>query len=281
MKIGAHLSVAGGIENCLYKAKEIGADCVQLFASPPQSWQFSKLTDSRALEFKKLATSMQVGPFFLHATYLINLATDNQNHLKRSVEALVDDLSVAQKIDAEGVIFHLGSHKGRGAEGAFDQIVGSIVKALEKSKTTNVSLILENSAGAGGTLGASFVDLGKIILNTASDRVKICLDTQHSFSAGYAIHTFDGLEKTLAEIDKVMGIDKLVVVHANDSKVPFLTSRDRHENIGEGYIGREGFKIILSNPILQKLPFILETPGFDNLGPDKKNIEILRSLIKD
>jgi deoxyribonuclease-4 len=207
------------------------------------------------------------------------LATANPSHLERSKDALIDDLTIADRIGAEGVIVHVGSHKGRGFETVIDQIVNSINQIFLEAES-NASLILENSAGTGDKIGAKFEELGEIIKACGSKQIKICLDTQLTFASGYPIHQKDGLEKALLEFDQEVGIDNLAVIHANDSKVPFLTANDRHENIGEGYIGKEGFGIILANPIMKKLPFILETPGFDNLGPDKRNIEILKQLVE-
>lgn len=279
MIIGAHVSAAGGIENAPERAKEITADCIQIFASPPQSFSFSEPKTLQIGVFKKRVKDVHIDPVFFHGVYLINLATENPSLLGISKESLISYQNLAEKIGALGTIFHIGSHKGRGLPLVFNQVVNSCLEILDKSPE-GVFLIFENAAGGGGKIGTSFSELGEIIRAIGSSKIKVCLDTCHLFASGYAIHEKDGLEKALSEFDREIGLERLVAIHANDSKTPFLSGVDRHENIGEGYIGKKGFEVILNNPKLRDLPFIIETPGFANKGPDKKNVEILRSLVK-
>jgi len=195
------------------------------------------------------------------------------------------------------VVFHVGSHKGAGWKAVREQVFRSIAEILERSagETPGVSsptpgvkeagspryLVLENSAGAGGIIGAKFSELGEIIKAVKDSRLKVCLDTAHAFESGYAINKEEGLKKALDKFEAEIGLERLVAIHANDSKTPFASGVDRHENIGQGYIGEEGFRLITHDPRLASLPFIIETPGFDNRGADRKNLEVLRQLAKD
>ena len=199
--------------------------------------------------------------------------------LEASINSLVHYLNLAEKLGVGGVIFHLGSHKGSGFEAVRTQIITALKTILERSEGSK-QLILESSVGQGGSIGSRFEELGFFVKELKSERLKICLDSQHLFAAGYPVHELVGLDETLAKFDNLIGLDTLVAFHLNDSKVPFLSFRDRHENIGEGYIGRAGIGNIINHPKLSHLPFILETPGFSGNGPDLKNIEIVKSLVK-
>lgn len=277
-KIGAHVSAAGPLDLTIDRAGNIGAETIQMFASPPQTWFYKGPKKEEIKAFLKKKEASQIDPVFLHGVYLINLATQSEELLDRSINSLIQYQNFAANINASGTIFHLGSHKGRGLDEVFTQVINAILKVL-KNSPKNINLIIENSAGMGGSIGAKFKDIGKIIKTVGAPNLKICLDTQHTFASGYAIHTKEGLEKMLTEFDQKIVLDRLVIIHANDSKTPLASGLDRHENIGEGFIGREGFELILNHKLLANLPFIIETPGFAQTGPDKENIEILRSLV--
>jgi deoxyribonuclease-4 len=279
MIFGAHVSSAGGIENAPQRASEIQADCIQIFASPPQSFTFVQPSEFQIELFRYRIKRRRIDPVFFHGIYLINLASDNRKIQDLSIQSLTLYQDLALKLGAKGTIFHLGSHKGRGFRHVFDSIVKSLRQILANSSPT-LFLIIENSVQARGKIGAKFFEIGSIIKKVKDLRLKVCLDTCHLFVSGYPIHQKDGLEKTLRDFDKEIGLGRLVAIHANDSRTPFLSAIDRHEDIGKGYIGSQGFKNIVNHPILKNLPFIIETPGFDNSGPDKKNIKILRSLVK-
>ena len=282
--IGAHVSAAGSLEKSFAKALEIGANCTQIFISPPQQWAHSKHDEEEIKKYLEALKTSNIKPNFIHAAYLINLGAKDPEHLKKSVDWLIYAMNLAANMNIEGVIFHTGSHKGEGFDSVLDQIIESIKTIITSSKTTNQSntpyLIIENTAGAGGTIGKTCAEIGAILKGVNNPRLKICLDTQHIFAGGYDIRSTLGLEKLLTEFETHIGLDNLVVVHANDSKTEFNSGRDRHENIGEGTIGQFSFKHILNHPKLKHLPFILEVPGFENQGPDKQNINILNSLVK-
>jgi deoxyribonuclease IV len=277
MKIGAHVSTAGGISKAVDRGVEIGCETIQIFGSSPQSWAFKPVPEAEIESFRRKAADAGLGPVFLHAIYLINLGTPNQANLEKGIDSLVNCLTLAADIGAGGVIFHPGSHGGSGYDGVFDQSVAAISRVLERSPD-GPFLCLENMAGMGQHIGARFSELGRIIQAVDHPRLRVCLDTQHSFAAGYDVTTPPGVEAMMAEFDKAIGVDKLAAVHANDSKQPLGSGVDRHDNIGEGLIGQEGFQAIMAHRAFQHVPFFLEVPGFEGKGPDQRNVDLLKSI---
>lgn len=277
VKIGAHVSAAGSLDLLFERAQAIGAEATQFFITPPQQWLQTKHSEEVFSKFKEQAKKTQIEPNFIHATYLINLATQNPEHLKKSIDWLTYSQKTAEKLGVDGTIFHIGSSGKGDREEGIKQVIRAVEEILKNSG--QVDLILETSAGSGNTIGDKFAELGQIIRGVGDSRIKVCLDTQHTFASGYDWRSKEGTETAVEEFDREVGLDKLVVIHANDSKTELDSKKDRHENIGEGFIGIEGFKNIINNPAFKNLPFILEVPGFDNSGPDKKNIELLRSLV--
>ena len=271
------MSTAGGVDKAIDRALEMGAEAVQIFAAAPQSWRRREFTPEEMDAFRARAGEAGIGPNYIHGPYLINLASPDPSLVGKSVEALVRDMEVCHRLGMQGVIFHLGSHKGAGLEAQFRQVVECILQVLSRTPE-DVWLVLENSAGMGGAVGSRFPELGRIVKAAGHPRVKVCLDTQHMFAAGYDVRTREGLEAAMEEFDREVGLERLVAVHANDSKCPLAGGVDRHENIGQGYIGREGFLNILSHPAFRGLPFLLEVPGADGSGPDRPNVEALKEL---
>jgi len=280
MRVGAHVSTEGGLAKALERARALGAETIQIFGAAPQSWRKKEYSSDEAEAFKRQAAEADILPVFIHGVYLVNLATGDPAGLERSVDALTWSLDVCGQIGALGTIFHLGSHRGAGFEATLPQVVSAMRSILEGSPG-DTWLILENSAGMGGSVGSRFSELGTIMREAVSPRVKVCFDTQHAFAAGYDVAKAQGLEATLAELDEQVGLANLVAVHANDSKIPLGGGVDRHENIGEGLIGREGFKVIMGHPAFQEIPFLLEVPGFEKKGPDKENVDILRRIRRE
>lgn len=277
MKIGAHVRTAGGVFNAIDHAVAMGAETIQIFSGSPQTWRRKNYTQTEVDSYKAKVEDTGIEPAFIHGLYLVNLASSDDALLARSYEALVAEMKAAELLDAKGVIFHIGSHRGAGYESCFRQVIEYVRRILDDTPAS-AWLILENAAGQGGAVGSKFAELGTIIRESGSDRVKVCIDTQHSFAAGHDMKTRPGLEKMLDELDRDVGLERLVAVHANDSKIPLGGGVDRHANIGEGHIGRDGFENILSHPAFANIPFLLEVPGFDDHGPDKENVEILKSL---
>ena len=277
MKIGAHVSSSGGISKAIDRGAEIGCETIQIFGSSPQSWAFKPVPEVEKEAFRQKTVETGITPAFFHAIYLINLGTADQANLEKGVQSLINYMNLAADIGAGGVIFHPGSHKGVGYQAILPQAVAAIQRVLDGS-TEGPYLCLENMAGMGQHIGAKFEELGGILKAVDSPRLRICLDTQHSFAAGYDLTTPDGVEAMIAQFDEVIGLEKLAAVHANDSKQLCGSGMDRHDNIGEGFIGEAGFEAIMSNPAFKDLPFFLEVPGFEGKGPDQRNIDILKGI---
>ncbi|HIM62011.1 MAG TPA: deoxyribonuclease IV [Dehalococcoidia bacterium] len=277
MKIGAHVSTAGGISNAVGRAKEIGCEAIQIFGSSPQTWAFKPAPGEQIESFKQGLAEAGIGPVFLHAIYLINLGTPNEDSLKKGIDSLIKYMNLAADIGAAGVIFHPGSHGGRGYEAVLPQTVDAIKTVLDASPD-GPCLAVENMAGMGQHIGAKFDELGGILKAVDSPRLKICLDTQHAFAAGYDLTNPQGIKAMLDELDAGPGSANVAAVHANDSKRVCGSGVDRHDNIGDGFIGEEGFAAIMGDPAFAEVPFFLEVPGFEGKGPDQRNIDILKKI---
>ena len=277
MRIGAHVSSAGGISKAVARGVEIGCETIQIFVSSPQGWAFKPISGDEIEAFRQAAAEAEMGPIFLHAIYLINLGTPNPVNIEKGINSLINYMGLAKSIDAAGVVFHPGSHGGKGFETVFPQTVEAIKKVLDDSPEGPV-LAVENMAGMGQHIGAKFEELGRILKGVDNPRLGVCLDTQHSFAAGYDLTSKEGIDAMIAEFDETIGLSNLVAVHANDSKRPCGAGVDRHDNIGDGIIGEDGFEAIMGNSAFKDLPFILEVPGFEGKGPDQKNIQILKAI---
>ena len=277
MKIGAHVGASGGLTTAFERAAAIGAETIQIFGAPPQMWRRRKIRPDECEAFRAAMAETGIEPVFLHGPYLINLATEKPEQLTKSTDALSEDLRLASAIGAKGVIFHVGSHKGVGFAKRLPQIKKALKQVL-KETPDDAWIILENSAGQGGSVGSKLEELAAIIAAVGSDRLKVCLDTEHAYAAGYNLADSDALEETMAQFDREIGLSLLVAVHANDSKIELGGGVDRHDNIGEGHIGRAGFEVIMAHPAFREVPFLLEVPGFEKEGPDKPNVDILLEI---
>jgi deoxyribonuclease-4 len=276
-KIGAHVRSGGGVQNAIDNGLEMGAETIQIFSGAPYAWKRKRYTEAEVEAFKKRTEETGIEPAFIHGLYLVNLGSSDNALLARSVDALVGDMKAASLIGAKGVIFHLGSHMGAGYDAKLNQVVEYVRKVVDNTPDDSW-MILENAAGMGGAIGSKFTELGTIIRESGSDRVRVCVDVQHAFAAGHDVKTRPGLNKMLDEFEREVGLDRLVAIHANDSKCPLGGGIDRHENIGDGHIGSDGFENLLSHPSLSEVPFLLEVPGIDDHGPDKENVERLKAL---
>ncbi len=276
MKIGAHISTAGGIHKAFERAAGMDAETIQIFASSPRAWKFRELKADVAAKFHEAAEQTSIAPVFIHGSYLVNIG-GGPELVEKSVACLVKNMEVAAEIGAAGVVFHAGSHKGRGFDAVLDSATAAIQATLAASPE-GPWLIIENSAGMGSHLGASFEELGRMLSEVDSDRLKICLDTEHCFAAGYDIANPDAIDAAMEEFDTLIGLNKLVVVHANDAKVELGSGVDRHDNIGEGHIGLNGFETIMAHDAFRDVPFVLEVPGPDKKGPDRDNVHRLKRI---
>ena len=277
MLIGAHVSAAGGVEKSVKRALDIDAECIQIFASSPRTWRFKPIAEENASKFRAAASEASLGPTVLHASYLVAIGSSDPALVERSVQSLINHLQASEQLGALGLIFHPASHKGRGYDAIFDQFVSNVQTVLEAAPGESL-LMLETSAGSGDHVGSKFEELGKLIKAVDSPRVAVCLDTQHVWAAGYNIVDKDGLDATMDEFDRDIGLDLLRSVHANDSMRELGSSVDRHDNIGDGQIGEAGFVNVMSHPAFQDVPFYLEVPGVDKSGPDRPNVEALKRI---
>lgn len=259
------------------KVAEIGAEAVQLFISAPQQWRLPNLKDAQVEAFKEARAAAGI-PAFFHGVYLMNFASQDPAILEKSVASLTSYLQWADRLGVVGTIFHVGSHLGAGFDAMLEQMCRLLRQCLEAANNQSL-LILENSAGQGNCAGKDFSELGALVRGLDKDpRVAICLDTCHALAMGYDITTREGCEMAFEELDREVGLDRLVAVHANDSKMPLGGVRDRHENIGDGHIGYEGFRTFMSHPAVRDVPFLLEVPGLDNKGPDAENVARLKRI---
>jgi len=281
MKIGAHVSTAGGIATCFDRAAKIGAECVQIFESAPQQWGTARLDDDQVAEFRDAMAESRIEPVFIHGKYLMNLASADAKIFKTSASTLRSTLNIAGRVGALGVIFHTGSSKGLGFEAVFEQICEAAARVLDETPPETL-LIFENSAGHGDTIGGKFNELGEILRRVDNPRAKVCIDTCHAFASGYDLSSAEGVAAVMDELSREIGFENVAAVHCNDSKTKLGAGRDLHENIGEGHIGRAGFEALVAHPALAAVPFLLEVPGHKldgaGKGPDQPNIDLMKEL---
>lgn len=277
MKIGGHVSIAGGYAEALKRAVAIGANCMQMFSTSPRGWGTVAITKERVEEFRKRRGELAIDPVFFHASYLVNLA-DTGGIAERSVASLVAELRLAGALGVRGSIIHLGSYKNAIAEDVAKGKVSLIrnIKKILRETPDEAWFIIENS----GTrkIGKDIHEIGEIIAEIGSERLHVCLDTCHLHAAGYDLSSLKKFGAFFREFDSVIGLSRLALIHANDSRDAFGSLRDRHENIGDGNIPREVFRLLLSDKRTRELPFILEVPGIKDEGPDKENVERLKSI---
>ncbi len=281
MYFGAHVSASGGIHTTLDRAEAMRADAVQLFTQSPRMWRPTNHDPANFEAFKQRRQELGIaeGGVVAHALYLVNLAATDREIRKKSGAALQNTMEVARAIDADGVVFHVGSHLGAGLKAGMKRCVPAIKKALELS-TDTTWLLMEDSAGAGGTIGRSVDELAQLFdACGAHPRLGICLDTCHLFVSGVDITKREVVDELLEELDDTIGLDRLRALHVNDARDPLGSNRDRHANIGEGVIGSK-LGVFLSHPKLQGLPAFLEVPGADDHGPDANELKKVRRLHK-
>ena len=274
MFFGAHCS--GGIKKALDNALSMDADAVQLFVQSPRTWRFPN-HDPADLERFRDRSSESGLPAVVHALYLVNLAAPDDAIYEKSVATMRSSVDAACAIGAEAVVFHVGSHLGAGLDVGLARAVPALEQILDRCKD-HTWLLLENSAGAGGTIGRSLDELAAIFEATGRhERLGICLDSCHLFVSGIDVREPTAMAALLDGLDAKIGLERLRCLHANDAKAPLGSSRDRHENIGEGLIG-EALGAFLSEPRLQGLPVLLEVPGEDGHGPNADEVRKLREL---
>lgn len=275
--LGGHVSAAGGIANAIANAENMGAQCFQIFGASPRQWSGRVPSHSEVESYLRAQKESGIGPAFLHASYMVNLASANEQSWSKSVESLVSHFRIAQSIGAQGLIFHLGSCIGCSTQEGITMTLQGI-KAVLSAVPGDTRLIMENSAGGGTKLGARVSDFKALVKGAASPRVKVCIDTAHIFESGLLPEfSSAGIKSFFDEWEKEVGISEIAALHINDSKTAAFSHMDRHENLGQGKIGLDGFKNLAAEKRLWHAAWILEVPGFDEKGPDKKNLDILKA----
>lgn len=277
-KIGGHVSVAGGIVNAIDNTQKINGNCMQIFAGSPRTWARKIYPPDQIEEFNQKADDLNLRPVFIHALYLVNLASDKKELVEKSTQALLTDMKNGDAINSAGVIVHLGSHQGRGFKSAADQITTQIKFLI--SNTSKVPFVIENSAGQKGKVG-SIDEIATLLKKVDSPRLKVCLDTAHLFAAGWDLRQESVVNDLVDKLKDLSLLEKLVCLHINDSKGELDSAIDQHANLTEGEIGKEGISIFINHPDLKDLPLILEVPGFAGNGPDAKNIKIAHKLTRN
>ncbi len=277
MKIGAHISAAGGISNVPRRAKEIGAECVQIFAGSPRRYDIFFPEEEELKKYREGVEKNKISPVYIHASYLLNLASEDATLIEKSIENLKKTMQFSFLIKADGVVYHPGSPKGKNKEEAIEREILNIIKILKETPEETV-LVIENTAGK-KKIGTNPDEVGYIFKKVNSPRLKVCVDTAHSFESGN-IKNFNKKEigEWLSWWDKKVGLQNIALFHINDSLTDFESQHDRHGNIGEGFIGKKGFQEMATFQEIKNTPWILEVPGFDGKGPDKKNIDILKEI---
>jgi len=274
---GAHVSTSGGIHTAIDRAEAIGAESLQIFTQSPRTWRPTNHDPANFERFKERRAEAGIQGVVCHALYLVNLATHDKEIYEKSVATLMNTVDVACAIEADGVVFHVGSHLGAGFEAGLEHVVPALERALERCSETT-SLLIENSAGAGGTIGRSVDELAVLVERLdRHPRLGICLDSCHLWVSGVDVTDRPALDACVDEVEERIGLDRLRALHVNDAAAPLGSNRDRHANLGEGEIA-EGMSVFLGHPKLQGLPTILEVPGPDGHGPDANEIQKLRDL---
>lgn len=275
IKLGAHQSISGGYSEALKRITSIGGNCLQIFSSSPRGWNFAKPTDDEISQFIEAKIKLQIDPIYFHASYLVNLADDSRvGHMSKL--SLISELNIASKLKVKGSIIHLGSFKDQKSDIKYQKIISNIKEILDKTPK-DTFFIIENAGNR--KIGQTLEEISQIVKDVSDPRVRICFDTCHLFSNGYRFNSPNELDTFFAKLVELGISDLIEVWHINDSRDEFDSGHDRHDNIGEGKIGIDEFKVLLNHPKTKNYPFIIETPGFDGNGPDKKNLDILKSLV--
>lgn len=275
VRVGAHVSISGGFPDAVERQQDLGGTCGQIFVGSPRGWKVSEVDPDEAEEFQAKVSETGIGPWIIHGTYLINFATPKDDLAEKSINAVQAEIEAASDLDIPFYVFHPGSHTGAGVETGVEN-VGERLSQLDIP--ANVTVLLENTAGSGTSLGRTFDELAAMVdASTQGDGdLGVCLDTCHLFAAGYDFRSPDQMDALVSEFDSEIGLENLEYIHLNDSKHPFDSAKDEHEHIGEGEIGEAGFEVFLTHDAVGELPMALETPE-DGKGYEW-NIRRIREL---
>jgi deoxyribonuclease-4 len=279
MRLGGHFPISKSLCHAIDLLEEAGGKTIQIFTKNPGQWKARNISENEAKSFISYSRSKDVSPLIVHDSYLINLASPDDTLRNKSLEAFIDEIFRADKIGADYLVTHMGTHNNSGEEAGMLKLSKSIKKSIESTRDVGVSILLETTAGQGTQLGYRFEHIAYVLDQcNRNPRLGVCLDTCHVFAAGYDISNNRGYQKTIEEFEKVIGWDNLKVIHVNDSKRPLNSRVDRHAHIGEGYIGIDFFANLMNDPRFDDIPLIVETPDPETMH--KIQIETLKKLIK-
>ncbi len=278
MKFGIHVKIGKGLGEAVKTAVSYGCDTFQMFSRSPRGGKARAFGSDELKTFHALRQENSIAPVVVHAPYILNLANPDQEMHDYAISLVREDMDRAARLGAEYLVVHVGSHRGSGEAVGLEQMAKGVRQVLEGDQGNTV-ILLENTSGAGSELGQCFEHLGWLLKELDSARVGVCFDTCHAFGAGYNLTSQRAVDETLDEFDKLVGLDKLKVIHCNDSAFPQGSKKDRHAHIGQGLIGGDGFKALVNNVALKDIPFILETP-VDEKGDWAANLAALRSLVE-
>ncbi len=275
--LGAHISIAGGLERAIERGESLECRAIQIFSKNQRQWKSPPLNEETAGRFRTALRSSSITVVLVHDSYLINLAHPDPQLRQRSLEAFIDEIDRAELLGIDFLVFHPGSHLEDGEKRGIERVCESLNRALERNKQGRVGLLVETTAGQGSNLGCNFEQISRILSGLENqNRMGVCFDTAHVFESGYPLRTREDYESTLQEFDQLIGLGRLKAFHLNDSKTDHASRRDRHENIGEGEIGAEFFSLLVNDVRFYGHPMILETPGGEECFA--RNLTLLRSM---
>jgi len=273
------MSISGGVDKAVDRGREVDCETIQIFTRTPRQWKMREFSQEEVDEFKRKREETGINPVFAHDTYLINLASPDEELWRRSMAVFEDELARCDALGLPFLVVHPGSHVGQGEEAGLARIAEALSLVLAKKLRYRAQIVLEITAGQGDTLGYSFQQLARLIeLTEGGEALGICFDTCHAFVAGYEIRTPEGYDTTFHELNELIGLERLKVFHLNDAKGDLGSRLDRHEHIGKGRLGLEPFRMLLNDERFRGLPMVLETPKGPKMEEDKENLRVLRSL---
>jgi deoxyribonuclease-4 len=278
--LGAHMSIQGGLYRALERGKSVGCNTVQMFTHNSTQWAVKDLLEEDVALFKKEVIASGMGPVFAHGSYLMNLAGPGPFY-EKSIQALTTEIRRDDRLGLQFVVLHPGAHMGSGEEASLSRIVDAVDRVVEATPNAKCKIVIENTAGQGSCLGCSFTHLEYIWKRVRiKNRIGFCIDTCHLFASGYDIRTQQAYGETFDRLGQHIPLKSIAAFHLNDSKKPLGSRVDRHEHIGKGFIGLQGFRFLMNDPRFQNVPKVLETPKGPDLKEDKRNLRVLRRLIE-
>ena len=280
LRLGAHMSIAGGVDKSIERGRSVGCDAIQIFTKSSNQWKARPLADDEIARFKAAQVELDIHPVVAHDSYLINLGTPSDALWRKSLDALTQEVERCAALGIPGLVMHPGAHLGSGEEAGLRRIAAALDEVGRRLPGYKTGIWLETTAGQGSVLGHTFEQLRTILeLVKEPERIGFCFDTAHALAAGYELRTTEGYQATFAEFDRLLGLSRLHCFHLNDSKKNLGTHVDRHEHIGKGTLGLEPFRMLLNDPRFADCPMILETPKGEDMAEDVENLRVLRGLL--